>query len=100
MSNDDQKIIAAGIVVAALLLLWFLWMAIRAIRHRRPHGKNVTRAATKVLDVDSGARPDKVELTEHVAWFSGCDPKWAEAEPALGKRGYLALTQTHLVFVP
>lgn len=98
--TDDQKLVAAGIAVVALLVLWFGWLAVRAVRHRRPHGKNVTRAATRVLDVDTGTRPDKVELTEHVAWFSGCEPAWSGAQAAVGKRGYLALTKTHLVFVP
>jgi len=99
--TDDQKVIVAGIAIGALLVVWFCWLAARAIRHRRPHGSSVTRAATKVLDVDkTGDRPEKVELTEHVAWLSGCDPAWDEVRPALGRRGYLALTRTHLVFVP
>lgn len=98
--TDDQKLLVAAAAVVALLVLWFASMALRAVRNRRPHGKSVTRAAQTVLELDTGQRHDKVELTEHVAWLSGCQPPWPAAQAAVGKRGYLALTKTQLIFVP
>jgi hypothetical protein len=98
--TDDRTIIVAAIVVAALLVAWFVSIAVRAVRHRRPHGGAVTRASELVRGLDSGSRPDAIELTEHVAWFAACEPTAAELDSAVGHRGYLALTRTHLVFVP
>jgi hypothetical protein len=53
-----------------------------------------------VRALDAGDRPDQVDLTEHVAWFARCEPATPDYKPIVGKRGYLALTKTHLVFVP
>jgi hypothetical protein len=85
--TDEQKVLVGAIVLGALLVFWFASIAARAVRHRRPHGGAVTRASEVVRSLDAGDRPDRIELTEHVARFDG-------------HRGYLALTRTHLVFVP
>jgi len=98
--TDEQKVIAAAITIGALLVLWFALLAVRAIRHRRPHRGSVAKAAETVRALDAGDRPDKLELTEHVAWFTRCDHSSSELESAVGRRGYLALTRSHLVFVP
>lgn len=98
--SDDQKLLLGGVAVVALLVLWFGWLAVRAVRNRRPHGKAVTRAAQQIRALDATIRPDKLDLTEHVAWFESCEPAWNEVDDVIGKRGYLALTRTHLIFVP
>jgi len=85
--TDEQKVLVGAIVIGALLIFWFGSIAARAVRHRRPHRGAVTRASEVVRELDAGDRPDRIELTEHVAWFDG-------------HRGYLALTRTHLIFVP
>ena len=52
-------------------------------------------------NLDEGDRPDQIELTEHVAWFA--EPATRRPRPTSrpsASAGYLALTKTHLVFVP
>jgi hypothetical protein len=100
--TDEQKVVVAigAAVIAVLLVLWFVWLAARAVRHRRPHGGAVTRASEIVRGLDAGSRPDAIELTEHIAWFARCEPTVDAFDGAVGRRGYLALTKTHLVFVP
>ncbi|MBI2705241.1 MAG: hypothetical protein HYX32_08145 [Actinobacteria bacterium] len=98
--SEEQRLLAAAAAIVGLLAFWFGWMAVRAVRNRRPHGKAVTRAAQQIRELDATVRPDQLDLTEHVAWLVACEPRWEGVADVVGRRGYLALTRTHLIFVP